>query len=172
VIAGLDLLQKWSKNLLSESKEEIYLDVKADYMRIMVGTADFNTAPWESVYFSEDRAIFQEETLEVRKWYRRFGLASEKLYNEPDDHIALEVSFIAHLATLSLEALKAEDQPTFEKTLQAQHDFLKEHLLQWGLAWCDLVYENAQTEFYKGSARLLRGALTELMEIFDLEVSR
>ena len=172
VISGLDLMQKWSKGFQSEKKEEMYIDLQADYMHLMVGTADFETPPWESVYFSEDRAIFQEETLAVRSWYRRFGLASEKLYNEPDDHIALEISFIAHLASQGLEALKKNDDDTLEKLLQAQHDFLKEHLLQWGPAWCDLVYKNAQTDFYKGLALILQGGFTELKDIFDLEVSR
>jgi TorA maturation chaperone TorD len=172
VIAGLELLQQWSKGFQTKGKEEVDLDLKTDYMRVMVGTDDFKTAPWESVYFDEDRGIFQEKTLEVRRWYRRFGLASEKLYNEPDDHIALEISFISHLASLSLQALETADQATFERTLQAQHDFLKEHLLQWGPKWCDLVIENSKTDFYKGTALVLQGAFTELADIFDLEVTR
>ena len=172
VMKGLGLLREWGQEFRMGNSEEKYNDIKSDYMKIMVGTADFKTPPWESVYFNEDRSIFQEETLAVRKWYRRFGLASEKLYNEPDDHIALEISFIAHLSSLSLEALESNDQSLFEKTLQAQHDFLKEHLLQWGPAWCDLVGQNAQTKFYKGTALLLGGAFTELKHIFELEVSR
>jgi len=172
VITGLGLLREWGQEFLMGNSEENYNNIKSDYMKIMVGTADFKTPPWESVYFNENRSIFQEETLAVRKWYRRFGLASEKLYNEPDDHIALEISFIAHLASLSLEALGSKDQSAFEKTLQAQHDFLKDHLLQWGPSWCDSVYQNAKTDFYRGTALLLRGAFTELKHIFELEVSR
>jgi TorA maturation chaperone TorD len=172
VINGLGYLQKWSNEFQADDNEEIRTEIKSDYVRIMVGADDFNTPPWESVFFNENRMIFQEETLKVRSWYKRFGLASEKLYNEPDDHIALEISFIAHLASLSLEALKKDDEDTFEKTMIAQHDFLKEHLLQWGPTWCDLVYQNAQTDFYKGTALLLKGALMELKAIFDLEVSR
>jgi TorA maturation chaperone TorD len=171
-IAGLELLSNWSKTLLSDGNGSTFEEVKVDYMRLLVGTEDFKTPPWESVYFNEERIIFHEKTLKVRAWYRRFGLASEKLYNEPDDHIALEISFIAHLASLSLEALNTNDKMAFEKTLKAQHDFLEEHLLRWGPTWCTLVYENAQTDFYKGVALLLQGVLTELKEIFDLQVSR
>ena len=171
-IAGLELLSNWIKTLLNDGRGSTFEEVKVDYMRLLVGTEDFKTPPWESVYFNEERMIFQEETLKVRSWYRRFGLASKKLHNEPDDHIALEISFIAHLASLSLEALSTDDQTVLEKTLKAQHDFLEEHLLQWAPTWCDLVYQNAQTDFYKGTALLLKGALMELKEIFDLEVSR
>jgi len=171
-IAGLKLLTNWSKRLLSDVKVMAFEEVKVDYVRLLVGTEDFNTPPWESVYFNDERMIFQEETLKVRAWYRRFGLASEKLYNEPDDHIALEISFIAHLASLSLEAINANDQSTFEKTLMAQHDFLEEHLLQWAPTWCTLLYENARTDFYKGVALLLQGVLIELGEIFDIQASR
>ena len=172
VVDGLAMLQKWMINWQGGNTDPIFDDIKSDYTRLFIGPEKVMAPPWESVYFSEERLVFQEQTLQVRNWYQRFGLASEKIYKEPDDHIALEISFIAHLASLSLEALEVNDQPTLAKTLQAQQDFLKEHLLQWGPKWCDSVIENARTDFYKGTALLLRGAFTELKQTFDLEVSR
>lgn len=76
--------------------------------------------PWGSVYMSEERLVFQKETLEVRNWYREFGLAAENLYREPDDHIALELGFLAHLAKLEYEALKAKDVIRYQEIRQAQ----------------------------------------------------
>ena len=52
--------------------------------------------------------IFQEQTLHVRQWYSRFGLQVVKLHKEPDDHIGLELEFVAHLANLALQAIRSE----------------------------------------------------------------
>ena len=60
-------------------------------MRAFSSSAKVLTPP-ESVYFSEERLVFQEETLQVREWYRRFDLQSVKLH-EPDDHVGLELTF-------------------------------------------------------------------------------
>ncbi|MBO2519906.1 MAG: molecular chaperone TorD, partial [Firmicutes bacterium] len=40
----------------------------------------------------------------MRNWYARYGLVAEKKGQEPDDHVGLELEFVAHLAGLALEA--------------------------------------------------------------------
>ena len=102
---------------------------------------------------------------------RRFGLEAENLHKEPDDHIGLQMSFISYLAKLALQALEEQDKDGFEKLLDAQHDFLSEHLLRWGPYWCNLVSEHTQTDFYKGLALLTRGALFTLAKQFDVQTS-
>ena len=163
--AGLELLQDWARPGLSD---EGFKSVQADYTRLFIGLGDDGfAAPWESVYFSEERLVFQQQTLEVRNWYRRFGLEAEKINREPDDHIGLELLFMSHLAGLGLQLLDAQDEARFEECWAAQRDFHKQHLGAWALAWCELVEANAQTDFYKGLAYLTHGALFALSEMLD-----
>jgi TorA maturation chaperone TorD len=75
--AGLNLLKKWEENGLTD---ESFEHMQADYMRLFIGPGKVIAAPWESVYFNEDRMTFQVQTLDVRNWYRRFGLESEKIH--------------------------------------------------------------------------------------------
>lgn len=164
---GLALLQNWSRAGISD---QAYADLQADYLRMFVGPAKVVVPPWESVFFNEARQMFQDQTLQVRTWYRRFGLEPEKLYHEPDDHIGLELIFVAHLANQALLALDQADQAKFDSYLDARSQFLTEHLLKWAFAWCDLVTSNAHTDFYKGVALLTRGALQLLAERYDLQV--
>lgn len=170
IIEGLKLLETWSQSGQEGLSAAQVDDLKADYTRLFVGVGRMSAAPWESVYYSEERLLFQESTLDVRAWYRRFGLEAVNLYKEPDDHIALELSFMAHLANLGLKALSEEDRPTFEETLAAQRGFLSEHLLPWAPLWCNLVLETAHTDFYRGLALLVRGALHELAALFELKI--
>ena len=161
VIAGVALLQTWSKAGLTDV---VYQDMQADYLRLFIGAGKVIAPPWESVFFSDARQTFQERTLQVRSWYRRFGLEPEKLYHEPDDHIGLEMTFLAHLGSQALQAIESDDQEKLGALLEARQDFLGEHLLKWGAAWCDLVIEHAHTDFYHGVARLTRGAFSAIAQ--------
>src|SRR3972149_6655669 len=113
VITGLEFLQAWRKRGLTD---ETFLDLQEDYSRLFIGPGKVIAPPWESVFFNEARQTFQEQTLQVRNWYRRFGLEPEKIYHEPDDHIGLELTFLAHLANQAFRS-----QTFQEQTLQVRN---------------------------------------------------
>ena len=167
--AGLEFLQKWGKNGITD---EAFANMQADYTRLFIGSGKVLAPPWESVHFGDDRLIFQQRTLEVRAWYKRFGLEAEKIHREPDDHIGLELLFLSHLATLGIQALNEQDNARFEELLDAQREFIKKHLGAWALTWCGLIERNAQTDFYKGLAHLTRGALSALSEVLDIKLAK
>lgn len=166
---GLDYLCPLQQN---HQKDGFFDSIQADYLRLFIGPGKVIAPPWESVHFSKERLTFQEQTLDVRNWYRRFGLVSEKIYKEPDDHIGLEISFVAHLTKLALNSLEEQDENKFAQLLDAQREFLAAHLLRWGPYWCTLVYHNAQTDFYKGISLLTQGALISLGAQFGIKTSK
>ena len=159
---GLALLQAWCQ----ENREGIaeFETLQAEYTRLFIGPGPVVAPPWESVYFSPERLVFQKETYQVRAWYARFGLQSANYNKEPDDHIALELSFVAYLAEVGLQALEACDQERFQETLEEQRRFLENHLLKWGPAWCSRVEKTSTSAFYRGLALLTRGGLSEIRE--------
>jgi len=156
---GLSLLQSWSNSIKGGISDEQFVNLQTDYSRLFIGPAKPIAPPWESVYFNEDRMIFQEQTVQVRGWYRRFGIESEKLHKEPDDHIGLELSFLAYLAGLGLQALEAGDETRFTEILQAKSQFISQHPIKWAKNWDALVEKNAHSDFYRGLSRLIYGAL-------------
>lgn len=161
IAQGLAYLQEWCQENRSGISAQAFLDLQADYMRLFVGVGKVLAPIWESVYFSDERMVFQEETLQVRNWYRRFKLESEKLHQEPDDHLGLELAFVAHLAQLGLQALEQGDEAEFRQSLAAQRFFLSQHLLKWAFKWAALVNKFSKTNFYRGVSHLVSGALIE-----------
>ena len=133
--AGLHLLQAWAQENRESISNERLTDLKTDYTRLFVGIVKPIAPPRVPVYFNENRMIFQEQTIQVRQWYRCLGLEPEKLHKEPDDHIGLELSFLAYLAKLGLQALEENDDVKFEQILQAQRQFISEHPLKWTPGW-------------------------------------
>lgn len=166
---GLELLRRWSTENRNGTSEQEYKNVMADQMRLLIGIERVLAPVWESVYFNERRLVFQKQTLDVREWYARFGLQIERLNKEPDDHIGLEFSFIAHLALRALQVAD-NDVNACEELLHAQIDFLTEHLLRWGPAWAKLVKQHAETDFYRGVAHLTHGALLAAAEMLDVKM--
>jgi TorA maturation chaperone TorD len=167
---GLSLLQDWGRLGNGSLPEPVFKDLQSDYFSLFVGAGKVLAPPWESVYFSEERLLFQEQTLAVRAWYRRFGLEIEKLHQEPDDHLGLELAFLAHLASLGLAELERQDSDGVEAILNAQRNFVQQHLLRWEGEWSGLVLEHARTDFYRGLARLTHGALRALAIQLELSV--
>lgn len=168
---GLELLSRWSTENHGGISEQEFKNMKADQLRLLIGIDRVLAPVWESVYFNESRLVFQKQTLEVREWFARFNLEIERINKEPDDHIGLELSFIAHLASRALQVVE-EDQKTFDELLQAQRDFLTEHLLRWGPAWAKLVKQHADTDFYRGIAHLTHGALLAAAELLKIELPK
>jgi TorA maturation chaperone TorD len=166
---GLKYLQKWQQDGLNDT---IFEQIQLDYTRLFIGPGKVLAPPWESVYFNEERMTFQKQTLDVRHWYRRFGLELEKLHKEPDDHIGLELLFLAKLASVSLDALNVHDMIRFEEGEAAQRDFLKEHLGIWALSWCRLVQKHSKSDFYKGLTYLTYGGLTALADVLNVKISK
>ncbi len=163
VAAGLAGLRAWQSQLGVNGLNGAAFDgLAADYTRLFMGPGKLLAPPWESVFFNDERLLFQEQTLQLRAWYARFGLAADRSGQEPDDHIGLELAFLAHLASLGLAALEAGDDERLAQTLTAQRAFLDAHLLKWAPAWCLQVQTNAKTAFYQAAAQLTSGALAAL----------
>ena len=168
--AGLSLLRTWSRANRDGISDAALETLQAEYTRLFIGPGPVLAPPWESVYFSEERLLFQRETFQVRAWYARFELTVPNLHREPDDHIGLELSFVARLAELALQAIQAREQEGFQEALEAQRRFLAEHLLKWGPGWCSRVEATSGSEFYRGLALVTRGALSEISEQLAVQI--
>ena len=132
-----------------------------DFNRLFVGPGEMLAPPWESVHRSKTRLTFQEPTLQVRELYQRFGVEAPAVHREPDDHLGLELAFMATLSDLAAGAAARDDAAQLAAGFQTQKDFLQDHLLAWAPACLGLVEKHAETDYYRGAARLALGSLSE-----------
>lgn len=137
-------------------------EVADDHMRLFVGPGHVPASPYESVHRSVQGLLFDEQTLQVREWYKRFGLSAPREGKEPDDHIALELEFVSALLGAALEAFEAGEDDNASLFVQAAADFTDAHLRAWAPAWFGIVLTKAQTSFYRGVAQLGLGFVDEL----------
>lgn len=131
-----------------------------DYESLFVGPASILAPPWESVYETEDRLLFGESELQVRRFYRNFGLDVSK--KEPADHLAFQLAFMSRLCFIEDYA----DSSKVKKNIKGQIDFLNNHLLSWTYKWYDEVTENARTKFWRDiSGIAVRWFKEDLMDL-------
>lgn len=161
-LSGVELLvRSGERAALGEAQEQLDALVE-DHQRLFLGPRPLLAAPWESVHRSREGLVFDVQTIEVRQAYRRFGLECPYLNTEPDDHVALEASFVATLAVRALDALEAGQQEAGEELVDGIVDFTREHLATWLPDLVERVEEHARTDYHRGMARLTSGALDQL----------
>lgn len=100
---------------------------------------DTLVSPWESVYETGEKLIFQPCTLEVRGAYRSEGFEASMKGHEPDDHIATELDFMAKLAERASEEFGNGECEAASATLSASRRFLVEHLGTWVGGFADAL---------------------------------
>lgn len=128
-----------------------------EYNRLFVGPGPLEAPPWESVYRSKERLLFGDETLAVREFYQNFGLGVKEKNKEPDDHIGLEMEFMAFLSKEAAELNQQDEDIT--PFMDASKRFIKDHLKEWVPYFCYDLEDKAQTRFFQGLAKLTRGWL-------------
>ena len=139
-------------------------DLAVDYVRAFIGHGvDAYSAayPFESVYTSPKRLMMQEARDEVLAIYRSCGL------EKSEDHIALELEFMAVLGDRIVTAAEAADEAEVERLLSTQRNFLEDHLASWAPLMTADLRRFAQCGLYQGLASLTDGFLQVEEEFFD-----
>ncbi|MFD1670804.1 anaerobic sulfite reductase subunit AsrA [Agrilactobacillus yilanensis] len=128
-------------------------DLASDYAKTFLGAGETkgNAAfPYESVYTSDEKLVLQAAWENVTKIYRANGLVmATEMADIKEDHIAMELKFMAHLCDVA------------EPDLAQQTTFLNEHLLNWTPQFLEDVQTYSRTNFYQGVALLTAGFLAE-----------
>jgi TorA maturation chaperone TorD len=135
--------------LKSSDTEMLAEQARVDYMRLLVGVGKVLAPPWGSVHLDEDRLLFNENTLRVRMYYEHYGMKLKEKYHEPDDHLGLELEFIAYLF---------ENNKT-----DAARDFTEKYIVPWVFRWNEDIQKYARTDYYRGIANIVVGGIHELM---------
>lgn len=105
--------------------------VASEYARIFVGPTALPAPPWESVYRDKKRLLMTATTLSVREYYKACGYEAQLRQHVPDDHLAIELDFLAALAQETLDACAAGDEEVAQRTFDTGTAFAKAHLALW-----------------------------------------
>jgi putative dimethyl sulfoxide reductase chaperone len=114
--------------------------------------------PWESGYFTTPPRMYGPPYHEVIEAFKMVGFEKPKEYSEPEDHIALELEFMAHLARLTTASIDNEKAEFALGYLKLQKEFLADHLLRWVGKFSEKLMANSEkreVDFYYALGMML-----------------
>jgi len=135
-------------------------DLAADYADLYLNHG-LQTSPLESVWLDEEGLTHQGPMFEVREYYQRHGLGSAEWRVRSDDHLCLQLEFLAYLFEQSAEA--TNPQTLFTEAA----NFLDEHLLRWIPEFGLRTAHRCATPFYGGLGLLTAGYVEELRQLLE-----
>lgn len=119
------------------------------YTGLFEGRGDRQVSAYGSAWIDDGR-FMGPETLAVRDDYLDWLLVPTDMGKLPDDHISLELAFLAHLGK---EALTS-DSSHQARALGAQASFLHDHLLSWLPQFSEKVSKQDPDGFFARVASL------------------
>ena len=138
-------------------------ELAADFAAIYL-IHTYRAPPTESPWLDKDQLERQEPMFELAAWYERFGLVAESRQRRSEDHMVLQLQFLAHL----FSARNLNDEQCFAEVSR----FLDQHLLRWIGDFAERVAARCATPYYCGVVTVTHGYLeslrTYLAENFDL----
>ena len=123
--------------------------------------------PFESVW--RENRLIGESTVVVIEAYARAGFADIDPEAGPQDHVGVELKFIALLALREAQAWQADDASAARQRASQELDFLHAHLGAWAPRWADAIIEQAREPLYAALAGLLKAGLEQAS--VDLQVT-
>lgn len=134
----------------------------AEYQRLFIGPLALVAHPYESVHLSVDRLLFDSHTVAVRHCYAAAGFSAPRPGREPEDHVGLELDFVARIAARAVVAADQGDQAAAELDAARVQAFLCDHVQRWVPRWAQLLADDAQEDFYRGVALLTLDTLDQV----------
>ena len=116
--------------------------------------------PFESLHRGDN--LMGEINLSVMDRYRQAGYGIIEADAGPQDHIGVELRFMALLFYDEFESLNQGDSDKVAEIRQHQHLFLNEHLLQWVPEYCQRVKKETREEFYVHVAMITKQTLEKM----------
>lgn len=129
-------------------------ELAADFADIYLINA-VQAAPCESVWFDDENLSCQQSMFQVREWYERHGLVAENWRVRPDDHLVIQLQFLAHLF----------ENGQGEEHLAEAARFMDEHLLRWLSRFAERVAARCGTPYFAGVVMLTAGYCEELRDL-------
>jgi len=148
-------------DILAGDLQALVEPLAVDYTRLLGGLhRDYGPPPpYESVY--REGKLMGETTLRVLSHYQRAGFEAISPEAGPQDHMGVELGFLALLAEGEAQAWDQGDVAGAYRALRQEQAFLDEHLMQWLPECCRRIGAEACQDLYRSAVDLIHEGCTQ-----------
>lgn len=150
-------------------KEEFFTAMRREYTRLFTHPKQPAIRIYETLFTFKHGTNNQEipalfispAAMDAERCYRQAGLVRSKKVNEPEDHMATEMEFMAYLYLQKAKGLNEANQEEVTKRDEQIKEFIELHLQKWGVDFFDSCISSSESGIYQtlgqiGSAFLRR----------------
>ena len=134
-----------------------YLD--ASYAELFLGVTQEASEPVESCYMNDERVLYCRQYFQVKAMMDEYDFEKPKNFEEPEDHIAMELKFYIFLQESALATKKADYA---SELLAAAAVLKKDHMDPWFGRACKAIAEGDDAGFYAAMSYFTQAALAEI----------
>ena len=164
---GIELIGDYLNSIQDRKLEDVQEEMAAEYAGLFLGVRGVPLHPSESLYIGKEKLIMQEPREEVLAVYRQEGLGKIKQFTEPEDHVAIELHFMALLCERCAASAKAREFDEMRRLIQMQQEFLRDHLARWLPSLSQDVERGSHITFYDGVAKFATGYVELDKEVLE-----
>lgn len=158
----------FGEDFLGGEEQALLDDLAAEYTMLFVAPGGF--PPVESVRLQG--GYKQSAANETRDAYAAEGFTVQSgRFATFDDHLAVEMQFVAALLERQAEALSTGDEQEARRLEKSAKRFWIKHLGRWCRGFAQLVEEASEHSFYREMARLLDAFAVAELEVLGLDVA-
>lgn len=139
--------------------EELKTDLAVERTRLFRGIKPGYgpPPPYEGVYASTSHEAFGHAMLAVKNFYAEAGVVLPEETHDQPDFIGFELDFMRILTEKEAHAWVGGNVTGAIGTAEKEQAFLGQHIGTWVPRFCDVMFKEAQLDFYRGIARLTKG---------------
>lgn len=157
--AGLDKLIQCTERLEKYPVSQAIQLTQIEYTQLFHGPGQPKAPPWESVYRTPEKLLFGWPTLHVQEAYRQNGFEIATKNRQLEDHMGLELIFLASVSDVLIRALNDNDYQTAHSIVKGQIEFISNHPLTWIADFFNDASRNESIGFYSALIELIWGVL-------------
>ena len=163
---GYGQVRRYFRFASSDMRSQLAVEYARVFLAAGVFSRDKMTAvPYESVFTSEEHIVMQASRDDVVRRFAADGFKVNPDLHEPEDHLAFELEYLAHMNERALGCAVADDVAALAANIDRQIAFIDAHLLNWIGDLHAVATEYAKTTFYTGMLLVAQGALEQSREL-------
>ena len=147
-------LHEMQARLRADGARAVALDaLNTEMTRLLEGPGLTPAPPYASYYLHRGQ-LMGPSAIAARHAYLEWQAVPAGPTHLPEDHVALELGFLAYLAELSVR-----EGAVAQRALYASRTFLRQQLLPWLPRFCAALLSAATDPFFRGLARFTLAAV-------------
>lgn len=152
---GIQALEVFRKQAGEVNRDEMVTRLGVDRTRLYRGVKRGYgpPPPYESVY-QGSHTVMAGSALQVKKIYTDRGYRPPSIGNELPDYVGIELDFLRFLCSEEAATWRGQDKNKAQEYMNAEYDFINNHMVNWIPRFYDEVLSHAREDFYRGIAML------------------